>query len=63
MVDGGPQTGVVFNFDATHPEVVKIDPASGLLEAKAPGRAVSICILELIATNTFFFVVGNFRNK
>lgn len=39
VVDGGPQTGVVFNFDATHPEVVKIDPASGLLEAKAPGRA------------------------
>ncbi|KAG0553510.1 hypothetical protein KC19_12G017200 [Ceratodon purpureus] len=39
VVDGGPQTGVLFNFDATNPEVVKIDPSTGLLEAKAPGRA------------------------
>lgn len=39
VVDGGPQTGVLFNFDATNSEVVKIDPSSGLLEAKSPGRA------------------------
>lgn len=39
-MDGGPLTGVEFNFRATDHGVVKVDPVSGLLEAKSPGRAV-----------------------
>lgn len=54
-MDGGPQTGVVFNFDATNSGVEKIDLASGLLEAKSPGKAVSSSLVGKSCENFSYF--------
>lgn len=53
-VDGGPETGFTIQFDSTNSDFVKIDPTSGLLEAKAPGQTVSS---DLYSENTSWFPV------